>query len=519
MSYRQDDQRARRGWRGPRVRYDLIKEGLIALTVVALLTIGLSAVFGSPKVEAISFQSWAKAAPDDFVSTTLAELTGTSGSATYGPPYTGATENVQSIGPFSPQTWLGVTTPVDSSEDLVIAPLSAWAPFDARLQQAVERWTAATAEQQTAWGAVALGSDISIDGTTVTLTPTPDSSATPDASPAPSRSVARSADAGPIPAMLSAMLTGARSGALDSQSVNGPDRQYATDYTKSLLYIADGTYAASVAESYNLLGDQWGVMNQGVPLHDLPMPRHLLALVPGERQAQMPGQVAEGRDDGIADRRRVVLPVGQVPEPGAAGGALHERDDRRPVRGAHDQVALPVTGLLAVEHRRGTLVDQGHAGDRTRASGLGMTAWQTMAASEAQHPPGQLTRQTAQVGAVDRLIDGLGAEPAPGLVGVSGPQLAGDLLGTPACLQPAAHPLAQLGIEGQPAWPMEPPTREGALLRLERPIATRRVGAAGELATDGRRRPAHAGGDLAHRASLTTEVGEADALVLGEVAR
>ena len=262
MSYRQDDQRARRGWRGPRVRYDLIKEGLIALTVVALLTIGLSAVFGSPKVEAISFQSWAKAAPDDFVSTTLAELTGTSGSATYGPPYTGATENVQSIGPFSPQTWLGVTTPVDSSEDLVIAPLSAWAPFDARLQQAVERWTAATAEQQTAWGAVALGSDISIDGTTVTLTPTPDSSATPDASPAPSRSVARSADAGPIPAMLSAMLTGARSGALDSQSVNGPDRQYATDYTKSLLYIADGTYAASVAESYNLLGDQWGVMNQ-----------------------------------------------------------------------------------------------------------------------------------------------------------------------------------------------------------------------------------------------------------------
>ncbi len=233
MSYRKDDQRARRGWRGPRVRYDLIKEGLIALTAVALLTVGLSAMFGSPKVEAISFQSWAKAAPDDFVSTTLAELTRTSGSATYGPPYTGDTENAQSIGPFSPQTWLGVTTPVDSSEDFVIAPLTAWAPFEAGLQQAVERWTAATADQHAAWGDVALGSDISIDGTTVTLTPNPESSATPHASPTSSPARAQSADAGPIPAMLSAMLTGARSGALDAQSVNGPDRQYTTDYTRS----------------------------------------------------------------------------------------------------------------------------------------------------------------------------------------------------------------------------------------------------------------------------------------------
>jgi hypothetical protein len=264
VSYREDEGRARRGWRGPRVRYDLINEGLVALTVVALLTVGLSVLFSSPKVDAISFQGWAKAAPDDFVGTTLAELTGTSGSATYGPPYTGDSENAQSIGPFSPQTWFGANTPVNSAEDFVIAPLTAWAPLDGDLELAVGRWKSATADQQAAWGDAALNSDISIDGTTVTLAPKPVSSPAPDASPAPSTSPAgaQDADTGPIPTMLSAMLAGARSGALDSQSVNGPGRQYSTDYTKSLLYIADGTYAASVGESYNLLGDQWGVMNQ-----------------------------------------------------------------------------------------------------------------------------------------------------------------------------------------------------------------------------------------------------------------
>jgi hypothetical protein len=262
VSYRDDNVRALRGWRGPRVRYDLIKEGLVALGVVALLTVGLSALFSAPKVDAISFQSWAKAAPDDFVGTTLAELTGTSGSATYGPPYTGDTENAQSIGPLSPQTWFGVNTPVNASADFVVAPLTAWAPLSKDLQAAVGQWQSATPDQQAAWSDAALNSDIAIDGSTVALSPKPESSPAPDASPAPSPAPAQGTDTGPIPTMLSAMLAGAQSGALDSQSVNGPGHQYATDYTRSLLYIADGEYAASVGEYYNLLGDQWGVMNQ-----------------------------------------------------------------------------------------------------------------------------------------------------------------------------------------------------------------------------------------------------------------
>jgi len=264
VSYRQDSERARRGWRGPRVRYDLIKEAVVAVCVVALLVVGLSVLFGSPKVDAISFQSWAKAAPEDFVGTTLAELTGTSGTATYGPPYTNNTENAQSIGPISPQAWFGVHTPVNAPQDFVIAPLTAWAPLSTDLQKALQQWQSASADQQTSWGDAALNSDIAIQGTTVTLapkpaeSPAPGESAAPEASPAP----AASTDTGPIPTMLSVMLATAQSGALDSQQINAPGAQYSTDSTKSLLYVADGEYQASVAEYYNLLGDQWGVMNQ-----------------------------------------------------------------------------------------------------------------------------------------------------------------------------------------------------------------------------------------------------------------
>ncbi len=67
--------------------YDLVKEFVIALVVVGLLTGALAAILSSPDRKAISLSSWAKAAPDDVVATATAELAGTSTSASYGPPY------------------------------------------------------------------------------------------------------------------------------------------------------------------------------------------------------------------------------------------------------------------------------------------------------------------------------------------------------------------------------------------------------------------------------------------------
>src|SRR5690349_25156171 len=72
--------------------YDLVKEFVIAVGVVSLLTIVLAAIFSSPDETAISFKSWAKDAPNDVVATATSELAGTSTSATYGPPYNSAAE-------------------------------------------------------------------------------------------------------------------------------------------------------------------------------------------------------------------------------------------------------------------------------------------------------------------------------------------------------------------------------------------------------------------------------------------
>jgi len=61
--------------------------------------------------------------------------------------------------------------------------------------------------------------------------------------------------------MMAAELTMARSGALDSDLL--AQRQfYGTDFTKPLLFIADGSYYNQLATNMHLSGDQWGVMNE-----------------------------------------------------------------------------------------------------------------------------------------------------------------------------------------------------------------------------------------------------------------
>ena len=47
--------------------YDLVKEFVIALTGIAVLTVLLAAVFSSPDDKAITLQDWAKAAPNEVV--------------------------------------------------------------------------------------------------------------------------------------------------------------------------------------------------------------------------------------------------------------------------------------------------------------------------------------------------------------------------------------------------------------------------------------------------------------------
>jgi hypothetical protein len=61
--------------------------------------------------------------------------------------------------------------------------------------------------------------------------------------------------------MLATELTLARSGAIDTDLL--AQRQfYGTDFTKPLLFLADGEYYNNLAAAEHLTGDQWGVMNE-----------------------------------------------------------------------------------------------------------------------------------------------------------------------------------------------------------------------------------------------------------------
>ena len=57
--------------------YDIVKEFVIALVAVTLLSGGLAFVFSSPDDKPITVAQWANAAPNDFVATAVAELGGT----------------------------------------------------------------------------------------------------------------------------------------------------------------------------------------------------------------------------------------------------------------------------------------------------------------------------------------------------------------------------------------------------------------------------------------------------------
>jgi hypothetical protein len=241
MSWKEDDALARRRWRGPMERYDLLEEGMIALAVVGLLTVFLATVLGSPRLEGVSFRSWSTNAPQDFVATALAELVGTSETATYGPPYNDGTGQLQALGPVSPQAIAGVWIPVNAPRDLVLEPLAAFAPFDPRLEKALADWNGAGPAEQRAWGDAAQKATVIIEGNAVTM---------------------QGGDVGPIRVLLGAMLTAARSGALDAQLVNAKGSFFSMDNTKALLFVADGNYLGQLASKYALQGNQWGVMNE-----------------------------------------------------------------------------------------------------------------------------------------------------------------------------------------------------------------------------------------------------------------
>ncbi len=224
----------------PSRHYDIVKEFVIAFLVVAVLTVGLSALLSSPDEKPVTVASWAKADPNDFVATAVSELAGASDSAGYGPPYNSTAGASQQLGPLKLEQWMGVTQPVNSAQDFVLTPLAS-IPDDAALTAALAAYNGASAAQQQTWAtnySNALAK-------------------APNGDPA----AVKAGDYGPVPVLAGRLLNLAKSGALDGalQSQNG---FYSTDYTKSLLFLSDGAYLGDLGDAQHLSGDQWGMMNE-----------------------------------------------------------------------------------------------------------------------------------------------------------------------------------------------------------------------------------------------------------------
>ena len=228
-------------WSGPKRPYDLVKEFTIAVVVMTLLSVVLAAVFSSPDDKQVTIAQWAKAAPNDFVATAATELDGTSGTATYGAPYTHDPSAAQKIGPLALQNWPGVTTPVDTASSFVVDPLNGAASVSPALRQAMAGWQAASDDQKQTW---ASNYDNAL-------------SKAPDNDPAK----VANGDYGPVPAMLAELLSLAQTGGLDGALLS-QGSFYQTNYTKPLLFLADGAYLEDLARAQHLGGDQWGMMNE-----------------------------------------------------------------------------------------------------------------------------------------------------------------------------------------------------------------------------------------------------------------
>jgi len=228
-------------WRGPLRRYDIIKEASAAFMIILILVLLLASLLSSPDIPPVTISSWAKVAPADFLGTAASELDGTSETAVYGPPYDNGSGYVQQIG-VSWQRLAGVLEPINAAKVFVLSPLRKEAVTDPQLKEALAIYNAASERQQVTWAnnySKALEKVRFVNGAPV---------------------IAKASD-GPVPAMLTAELQLARSGALDTDLISNSDF-YGTNFTKPLLFLEDGQYFSDLATSQHMTGSQWGVMNE-----------------------------------------------------------------------------------------------------------------------------------------------------------------------------------------------------------------------------------------------------------------
>jgi hypothetical protein len=243
-------------WRGRYYPYDLVKELCIAVGVIGLLAVLLTVLFSSPDDKPSTIAQWSQQKPADFVMAAVKELDGTSGTAEYGPPYNHNSHSVQHFLFLHPQRWLGVSHPIDTEKDYVVRPLET-VPGDSTLTAALAQYKAASEKQKKEW-AEAYAKPLEETATAEEERKTAPGTVSESNGLV---SVKPTGNAGPVPVMMTSLLALAKSGGVDGSLLTSK-QFFQTDYTKPLLFMADGGLLAERAEQQHLLGDQWGLMNE-----------------------------------------------------------------------------------------------------------------------------------------------------------------------------------------------------------------------------------------------------------------
>ncbi len=246
-----------RPWRGPYAPYDLVKELCIAVAVIALIAILASVLFSSPDLKPSTIAQWSRQLPVNFLATASKELDETSATAEYGPPYNNGTGSVQHILFINLQEWLGVSHPIHTAQDYVIEPLRT-IPDDPTLTAALDEYQSASAKTRKGW-AESYAKPLEEVETAEEEGKRPPSSVAVNASS--DTVTVHASGAGPVPKMMESLLALAQSRGLDGSLLTS-QQFFQTDYTKPLLFMADGGLLEKRAEQQHLLGEQWGIMNE-----------------------------------------------------------------------------------------------------------------------------------------------------------------------------------------------------------------------------------------------------------------
>jgi hypothetical protein len=222
--------------------YDLVREGLIALGIVAALVIVLAVIFKSPDAPTVRGEDVAKNHPLDYLKTATDFLSGESGLQTYGPPYTKDKDNIQRILGPGPAAVLGATLPLDARQDLIIAPLEKVAVLNPNVGLALAAWKAAPEDKQKAWTKAF-------------------SDALDKAEESEGRVNVAGGDYGPVPVMMKGMLDLARAGLLEGALTSSDRLPYTLDNTRAMLFFQEDV-DQNVADGYDMKGSQWGITHE-----------------------------------------------------------------------------------------------------------------------------------------------------------------------------------------------------------------------------------------------------------------